>query len=138
MEEIGLWDESFFMYYEDVDLCLRIRKTGRRIKYVPESVITHIGGKSSEQISAEKRVMLYRSLFIYLRKHKGKSKTRLFGLIFKPGVILRDILNIFANIMVYITSAVLFDQQRMSKSLTKIKNSAIFLSRYSWQFLFKV
>jgi len=138
MEEIGLWDESFFMYYEDVDLCLRIRKAGRRITYVGESVITHLGGKSSSQISAEKRIMLYRSLFIYLRKHKGKSKTRLFGLIFKPGVIIRDMLNIFSNIVTYITSAVLFDRQKTSKSLTKIKNSAIFLSRYSWQFLFKV
>ena len=138
MEEIGLWDESFFMYYEDVDLCLRIRKAGRRITYVGESVITHLGGKSSSQISAEKRIMLYRSLFIYLRKHKGRQATALFSLIFKPAVIIKDILNLITSFTTYIFSVLIFDRNRQVKSLAKVINSAVFLTRYSWRFLFKI
>ena len=65
MEEIGSMDENFFMYYEDVDLCLRIRKAGFKIAFVPDSTITHIGGKSTEQVSARRRIMLYRSMFIF-------------------------------------------------------------------------
>jgi hypothetical protein len=137
MEEIGLWDESFFMYYEDVDLCLRIRKAGWRITYVGESVITHFGGKSSVQISVEKRIMLYRSLFIYLRKHKGRLATALFSLIFKPAVIIKDILNLITSFTTYIFSVLIFDRNRQVKSLAKVTNSALFLAKYSLQFLFK-
>lgn len=138
MEEIGLMDESFFMYYEDVDLCLRIRKAGYRIVYVPDSIITHIGGKSSEQVSARKRIMLYRSLFIFFRKHRGRFATGLFGLIFKPGVIIDHILNILSAIVAYLIFTLLLDRRRLLKSLNKIKSSASFLGKYSWEFLFKI
>ena len=138
MEEIGLMDESFFMYYEDVDLCLRIRKAGWRIVYLPESVITHIGGKSSDQVSARRRIMLYRSLFVYFRKHRGRFATGLFGLIFKPGVIIDQILNVFSGIIAYLIFTLSFDRRRRLKSQNKIRNSASFLGKCSWKFLFKI
>jgi len=138
MEEIGSMDENFFMYYEDVDLCLRIRKAGFKMVYVPESIITHIGGKSTEQVSADRRIMLYRSMFIFFRKHRGRFSTGLFGLIFKPGVIIDHILNILSGIVAYLIFTLSFDRRRRLKSLNKIKSSASFLGKYSWEFLFKV
>jgi len=137
MNKIGNMDESFFLYYEDVDLCLRVRNAGFKITYVPTATITHIGGMSSIQISAKKRIMLYRSLFIYLRKHKGNFKTVLFGLIFKPGVIIKDMWNIFAGLATYIFSVLVFDRTRQKKTLAKVTNSAIFLVKYSWEFIFR-
>ncbi|MBN2454967.1 MAG: glycosyltransferase family 2 protein [Sedimentisphaerales bacterium] len=131
MDQIGLMDQSFFLYYEDVDLCLRIRKAGFIITYVPSAIITHIGGASSVQVSAEKRIMLYRSLFVYFRKHKGRLQTILFGLIFKPGVIIKDILNLFTSLIAYIFFVLTFDRNRQAKSLAKIKNSAFFIAKYS-------
>jgi GT2 family glycosyltransferase len=137
-EEVGLMDESFFMYYEDVDLCLRIRKAGFRIVYLPDSIITHIGGRSSDQVSARKRIMLYRSLFVYFRKHRGKFATVLFSLIFKPGVIIDQLLNVLSGFVAYMFFILSFDRRRRLKSQSKIRNSASFLGRYLWIFLFKI
>jgi GT2 family glycosyltransferase len=138
MNEIGLMDENFFLYYEDVDLCLRIRKAGWKIIYSPDSVITHIGGRSSMQVSAKKRIMLYSSLFTYLRKHCGEFATGMFSLVFKPAVIIKDILSVFSGLIVYVFSVLTFNRKRQAKSLAKVINSAVFLIRYSWRFLFKI
>jgi hypothetical protein len=137
MDKIGNMDENFFLYYEDVDLCLRIRNAGFKIIYVPTATITHIGGMSSTQISAKKLVMLYKSMFVYLRKHKGSFKTTLFGLIFKPGVIIKYIWNIFTGFAVFIISTLLFDSARRAKSFAKVTNATIFLVKYSWEFIFR-
>jgi GT2 family glycosyltransferase len=137
MNQIKGMDEDFFLYYEDVDLCLRIRKAGWRIIYTPNASITHLGGKSFANISAKKQIILYRSLFIYLRKHKGALASTLFNLVFKPAVIMKDIINIFTALAAYIFSVVSLNQKKRVKSLAKIRNTIVFLSRCSWQFLFK-
>jgi len=46
-EQVGLLDEGYFLYYEEVDLCLRARRAGWTCWYVPESVIIHIVGQST-------------------------------------------------------------------------------------------
>ncbi len=46
-EQLGGFDESFFMYFEDADLCRRAAAAGMPIRYVPSAVVTHIGGASS-------------------------------------------------------------------------------------------
>lgn len=47
LEEIGLFDERFFLYYEETDLCLRARRAGWLIGYVRESSVAHVGGAST-------------------------------------------------------------------------------------------
>jgi len=137
MREIGLMDDNFFMYYEDVDLCLRIRKAGWRIVYVPEAVIVHVGGRSSGQVSHRKNIMLYKSLFIYFRKHRGQPATALFRLLFKLAVIIRHILNMILATAVFVISILLFDRRKRLKTQAKIKDSMNFLARHSWEFMFK-
>ena len=44
LEQVGGFDENFFMYFEDNDLCRRIRKAGWKVFYNPEVTITHLGG----------------------------------------------------------------------------------------------
>ena len=48
LEQTGGWDEKFFMYVEEVDLCYRIKKLGYKIRYLPKWSITHLGGASSK------------------------------------------------------------------------------------------
>lgn len=55
LETIGLLDDRYFMYYEEVDFCLRARRAGFKIRYVPESVIVHLIGKSSGVTDAANR-----------------------------------------------------------------------------------
>lgn len=52
MERLGGFDEDFFLYGEDQDLCLRIRKSGYEIGYVPTAEIMHHGGKSERGFAA--------------------------------------------------------------------------------------
>jgi len=137
VEEVGLMDEKFFMYYEDADLCLRIKKAGWRIVFVPEAVITHVGGRSAVQISAEKRMFVYSSLAKFMRKHYGKFAAATFNLLFKPGAIIKEIMNVCSGIITLTISILLSNQRRRAKSWAKIRSSALFLTRYSIVFLFK-
>lgn len=47
LEEIGLFDETFFLYFEETDLCQRCRRAGYGVTYVPDSRVTHIGSVST-------------------------------------------------------------------------------------------
>jgi GT2 family glycosyltransferase len=47
-EKIGCFDEQFFMYFEESDLCYRVKKAGYRVLYYPKAKMIHLGGKSSD------------------------------------------------------------------------------------------
>lgn len=138
LDEIGGMDERFFMYYEEVDLCYRVKQTGRRVVFLPQATITHLGGRSAEQVPVEKQLMAMTSLLRFFRKHYGRVVTGLFNILFKPTVILKDISNIVIGSLMYVVSMLLFNRKRQLKAITKIKRSAMWLRKYSWQFLFKV
>ncbi len=134
IEQVGVMDERFFMYYEEVDLCYRIKKAGWRTIYKPEAVITHIGGGSSEQIPVSKRIMAMTSLLKFFRKHRGTFVTRIFCCVFKPAIILRDIVNIATGSIKYIFATAILDKKGRKKSAEKIRNSVILLWRYCSRF----
>jgi GT2 family glycosyltransferase len=79
LAKIGLFDPRFFLYYEETDLCRRVKAAGYTVSYWPDIVVTHIGGESGKQLaslSASKsasRVELWRmrSTLLYYRKHHG-------------------------------------------------------------------
>ena len=50
LNEVGFFDPRFFLYYEEVDLCLRIKAAGYRVAYWPDLEVIHIGGESSKTI----------------------------------------------------------------------------------------
>lgn len=75
-EAVGGFDEKFFLYFEENDLCWRIKNYGGRIVYYPEAEIVHFGGKSTVDLrKADKYFRQSRALF--LRKSYG----RLIGLL---------------------------------------------------------
>jgi hypothetical protein len=65
------FDENFFMYGEDVDLCYRINQKGYKIFYEAESKIYHYGGASSEKVTNKAVVYDRQSVQIFFKKHKG-------------------------------------------------------------------
>jgi GT2 family glycosyltransferase len=138
IDEIGAMDESFFMYYEEVDLCYRIIKAGWRNVFVPEAVITHLGGSSADQLPIETRIMRLKSLLIFFRKHRGKAKTWIFSCIFKPAILLKYICNIASGIFVYVLATMASNRRLRKKYTEKIKDSTQLLGKYSWQLLFKI
>lgn len=68
-EQVGLLDEEYFMYVEDVDLCYRAHAAGWQVWYAPEAVITHAIGQSSNKNPAPMIVAFHRSMFRFFRKH---------------------------------------------------------------------
>ncbi len=81
LDEIGLLDESFFMYSEEVDLCYRLKESGWKVRYVPEVQATHIWGGSSRQVPVETMIRLYKSRVQFFRKHYGIVAAALFKLV---------------------------------------------------------
>lgn len=64
-DALGGWDESYFLYSEETDFCLRARDAGFRTRYDPSSVVVHIGGQSGQNerthaMQIVNRVRLYR------------------------------------------------------------------------------
>jgi GT2 family glycosyltransferase len=71
LDKVGLLDESFFAYFEETDLCARIRQAGGEVWFTPETSIVHHVGSSFKPEQAERLRIYYTSLFRYLKKHRG-------------------------------------------------------------------
>ncbi len=70
IDRIGLLDENYFMYGEDIDWCRRIRRDGWEIRYFPKAEITHFSGRSS-RLYANIVMEDYRSMHRFLKSKDG-------------------------------------------------------------------
>jgi N-acetylglucosaminyl-diphospho-decaprenol L-rhamnosyltransferase len=75
LEQLGGWDDGFFMYCEDKDLCRRARDAGYDVRYEPAAVARHAGGASAPRSSLAH--VLARSRVRYARKHRGRLAAEL-------------------------------------------------------------
>lgn len=72
VEQVGLLDETFWMYYEEVDWCKRVKDFGWRIAYVGTSTIIHFGGESTKQLGDAGYQLWKQSKLRYFSKHHSK------------------------------------------------------------------
>jgi GT2 family glycosyltransferase len=72
MDQVGGWDEGFFMYSEELDLCRRIKSAGWQVVFTPQAEVIHYEGKSSEQIVAARHLRFQASKVRYARKYHGR------------------------------------------------------------------
>lgn len=72
IEEVGLFDEDFWVYGEEMDLCFRIGLAGWKKVYMPTCSIIHLEGKSTRQASAKMFLMNYKGMYLFLNKHYPK------------------------------------------------------------------
>lgn len=79
LDTIGLLDESFFMYGEDIDLSYRIKKAGYDNYYLPETSIIHYKGESTKKSSINYVFVFYRAMIIFAQKHFQKKNAGLFS-----------------------------------------------------------
>ncbi len=93
LKEAGGFDERFFMYAEDIDLCYRVRKNGWRIDYVPETSIIHYKGESSKQNNMQYVRHFNRSLYLFFEKHYSSRYSSFFRLMVFIAIFIRSIVS---------------------------------------------
>lgn len=80
LDEIGLLDESYFIYGDEADLQYRLNKAGWKVVFLPNSSIIHFGGRSMDRW--KRRKMVYRGKMMFYQKNYGIFSTLLLRLMF--------------------------------------------------------
>ena len=99
LDEVGLLDESFFMYGEDIDLSYRIIKAGYHNYYFPDTRIIHYKGESTKKGSLNYVFVFYNAMIIFARKHYSQKNARLFSLLINMAIYFRAFLSISSRIL---------------------------------------
>lgn len=96
LSEVGLFDDEFFMFNEDVDYCLRARQKGWRVVYFPTAEIVHFIGSSKGRVHPRLIIERHKSIRRYLRKHLIKNP--IFGLLVDFVIFIRGTFLLVFNI----------------------------------------
>lgn len=95
IRELGTaFDERFFMYFEDGDLCYRIKEAGYRNMYVPETTVIHYKGESTRKATLSYVRIFNEALSLFVRKHYSRKHASLFIALIHVGIFLKAILSI--------------------------------------------
>lgn len=94
LDKVGLLDESFFMYGEDIDLSYRIQKGGYKNYYFPETTIIHYKGESTKKGSLNYVKVFYNAMVIFAKKHFSARKAGVFALFIHLAIYFRAFLSI--------------------------------------------
>jgi len=79
-EQLGGFDENFFMYFEDKDICKRVKELGYKVVYYPKTSIIHLLGGSSHGVKKSVNRYYRESQLYYYQKHLGKFQTAILKL----------------------------------------------------------
>jgi GT2 family glycosyltransferase len=77
IDQVGLFDPRYFLYFEEVDHCKRVKQAGWKVVYYPDTTVVHIGGESAKTVntlnaaSRQISTLQIESELLYLRKHHG-------------------------------------------------------------------
>ncbi len=116
VEEVGMLDEDFFLYGEDLDWCYRISKSGWKIIYLPTTQIIHFKGESSRRSGFDSMRLFYQAMHLFVRKHFKNKYFFLPGWILLLAIWARASVSFLGGIIKNL-SAPLFDLAIMSISL---------------------
>lgn len=89
LDQVGLLDEAFFMYGEDIDLSWRIIQGGWKNYYFPGTRIIHYKGESTKKGSLNYVFVFYNAMVIFARKHFSEKNARLFSFFIHAAIYLR-------------------------------------------------
>jgi N-acetylglucosaminyl-diphospho-decaprenol L-rhamnosyltransferase len=90
-ESVGGFDERYFMYLEDVDLCWRLHRAGWRVRYEPEAAVVHEQGRSASRHPYSMLLAHHVSMWRFARRSAGRGEKMLLPLVF-IGLVVRLVL----------------------------------------------
>ena len=97
LQEVGLLDETYFMYGEDLDWCYRFKQYGWRIVYVAEAVVHHVKRASSRQRPVQTIRHFYDAMRIFFRRYYADTTPLLVRWIIEFGITLKEQLSLVRN-----------------------------------------
>lgn len=100
IEKIGYLDETFFMYGEEMDWCLRAKRAGYGVRYCPVGSIIHFKGESSKQLGLKATYEFYRAMWVFYKKNNRNKYSFLMDVVVILGISLLCLMAIIKNILV--------------------------------------
>ena len=99
MDEVGLFDEDYFIFLEETDWCFRMNKKGWKVYHVPDAEVFHLSGHSKKRTPWRSQIEYYISLYKFFRKNRTPL-SYLALRVFKPcKIFINLILNVFGNLI---------------------------------------
>lgn len=99
LDKVGLLDEDYFMYGEDIDLSYRITKGGYKNYYFPETTIIHYKGESTKKGSINYVKVFYNAMIIFARKHFSKGNARRYAILINLAIYFRALLSVVGRFL---------------------------------------
>lgn len=96
-QKAGLFDEDFFMYGEDLDLCFRIQEAGWTVWYSPETQIIHYKGESTKKGELRYVKLFYGAMLLFIEKHLEVEKSSPLAIFLRFGILIRAGLTLLGN-----------------------------------------
>lgn len=94
LEKVGLLDEQFFMYGEDIDLSYRIKLGGYKNYYFPKTKIIHYKGESTKKSSVNYVFVFYKAMILFAKKHFSNKNANLFSFAINLAIYMRASLSL--------------------------------------------
>ncbi len=92
LDDVGLLDEDFFMYGEDIDLSYRMQSSGHQNYYLADSQIIHYKGESTKKGSLNYVYVFYKAMAIFARKHFSGGEAGIYLIFIQIGIVMRALL----------------------------------------------
>jgi GT2 family glycosyltransferase len=113
MEEVGIFDEDYFVFLEETDWCFRMQKKGWKVYHVPDARVIHLSGHSKRKSPWESQIEYYKSLYKFFRKNREIVPYIVLRILKPFKILINLILNVFGNLIT------LFQNERLRNRLFK-------------------
>ena len=92
VQQLGGMDENFFIYYDDTEFCLRVKKAGYKIYYLPQAAVIHYWGAGVGKFSAFLFPKIFESELYFFRKHHGRFQKKVCAFFIQLSMLLRFVI----------------------------------------------
>ena len=123
LKEVGMLDESFFMFGEDLDFCYRIKQTERDVIYNPNTTIIHYKGESVKTAPYDMIEIFYQALYKFYNKHSEEFSTW-------------DVAKYFIHIGIYLRQKLAYIRQYMPRITSFALDSFTILFSFTFAIYF--